>query len=416
MERFVKYLFHFCRISIGLLFIFSSFTKGLDPWGFAYKLTDYFQVININNLHYSTLALSFIASGLEFLLGVMLLFNVLMKYTAWAAAAFMAFFTVLTFLLAWFNPVSDCGCFGDAIKLTNWETFFKNVVFSVLVAVIFWKRNKYKVSKNTYLTYGLITSGIGVFVLFSVASYRHLPIIDFMPYSIGSNIKEKMTVPPGAPVDKYETMLTYQNKKTGEKKDFDLKNYPWQDSLTWKWVETKSVLVEKGYTPPIHDFVISDHEGNDITQQILNDSGYVFLFISYNLKLANAAALKNADSLYLYYSGKPDTRFYAVTASTVGVQSQIKDSLGLNMAFNTGDETMLKTVIRSNPGLVLLKNGTVLGKWHYNDIICQDFFQHPDLLAYSVHKLNRGNEVMFTALIFAFLSILILFLYYYNKK
>jgi uncharacterized membrane protein YphA (DoxX/SURF4 family) len=368
MEKILKILFTVCRVALGLVFIFSGFVKGVDPLGSAYKFNDYFMVVGIPQLDTIPLIMSYLLSGAEFLIGVALVTGIFINLTAWTAIFFMGFFTILTFLLAVFNPVTDCGCFGDAIKLTNWETFYKNIVFSIFVLFIFLNRKRYKVNISKWFEWITLSATITFFSFVFMHSYRHLPIIDFISYSIGSNIPEKMIIPKDAPIDEYETRMIYKNKKSEEIKEFTLQNYPWKDTINWQWAETKSVLTKKGYTPPIHDFSITNPLGENITDQILNDTGYCFLFIAYNINKANEKALQQIDTLETYCSATKRCSFYAITASTASDVTKLKYKLGLNYDFNNADETAMKTVIRSNPGLVLLKNGTVVGKWHYNDL------------------------------------------------
>jgi len=231
MKKWQKIIFNVCRIILGIVFIFSSFVKGIDPLGFAYKIHDYFVAAHLPQLNFSSLFLSYTLNGIEFLIGIALILGLFFNYTALATLAFMIFYTILTFILALFNPVSDCGCFGDAIKLTNWETFFKNVILLALIVYVFLNRKKFNIKLSPKYQY--ITIGIYIIVFYSISfySYRHLPFFDFMPYSVGSNIKEKMTVPAGMPVDEYQTQLLYRNKNTKEVKSFTLENYPWQDTL-----------------------------------------------------------------------------------------------------------------------------------------------------------------------------------------
>lgn len=368
MEKLVKIIFHFCRIALGLVFIFSGFVKGVDPLGSAYKFNDYFLAAGLPQMDTLSLILSFLLSGAEFLIGIALLTGIFMRLTAWTALFFMAFFTILTLILAIFNPVTDCGCFGDAIKLTNWQTFYKNIIFSILVIIIFIKRNDYELMLKKITSWAIAGVAIIFFFILSLQSYNHLPLLDFMPYKVGSNIPEMMKVPDGAPQDEYETLLLYKNKNTGEIREFTMKNYPWQDTVNWQWSDTKSVLIKKGYTPPIHDFNVASPSGTNITDSILKGDTYTFLFISYNLNKANIKALKLVNKLALFGYATGKFKFYAVTASTNSDIQRVRNENDLVYDFNSADETALKTVIRSNPGLLLLKNGIVIGKWHYNDI------------------------------------------------
>ena len=349
---------------VGLLFIFSGYVKGVDPVGFALKFNDYFHAFRMSFLSFLSFPLSIILSSIELTIGVGLILRIRMKIISWALLIFMGFFTILTFILAIFNPVSDCGCFGDAIIMTNWETFFKNLILLLPTAFIFLQRKKFS-QKTSWLTEWVLVGYSFLFmVIISIYSYRHLPLMDFRPYKTGVNITEGMTRPAGAAQDEYETILVYE--KEGVKKEFTLENYPWQDS-SWVFVENISHKIKEGYQPSIHDFNIVNMDGTDITEQVLESDTYNFLFITHNLKKANKRALKRANELYLFceQEGYP---FYALTASTNADINQIKNKAGLNMEFYNTDETTLKTIIRSNPGLLVLRKGTILGKWHYNDM------------------------------------------------
>jgi uncharacterized membrane protein YphA (DoxX/SURF4 family) len=367
MQKVLKFLFTFFRLILGILFIFSGFVKGVDPLGSAYKFNEYFASVGITEMDQLSLIFSFMLSGAEFLIGVALLTGIFIRFTSWVTLIFISFFTILTFLLAVFNPVTDCGCFGDAIKLTNWQTFDKNIVFSIMVIFLFIQRKKIKYSIPIWKEIIAIIIAVIVFFGTSLYSYKHLPIIDFMPYNIGADIRAKMKMPVGAKQDVYATHMIYKNTKSGEVKEFTTNNYPWKDTLNWKWVNTKSVLVTKGYTPPIHDFSISDPQGNDITDSILNYNGYSFLLISYNLNQANKNGLIDAERLQQYCSTTGKAKFFAITASIKSDISKIKSENSLTMEFNSGDETALKTTIRSNPGIILLKHGIIIGKWAYRD-------------------------------------------------
>lgn len=366
MKKSLFYLVLALRLLVALVFIFSGFVKGIDLLGTAYKFSDYFTAMHLPRMEQLALFLSFLLSGAEFLIGVALLTGIWPRFTAWMALIFMVFFTIVTLWLAIFNPVTDCGCFGDAIKLTNWQTFYKNVVLLAIVGVIFVFRKR----MSSPLTYGyawsVLVITVAVYSFISLYAYRHLPIIDFMPFSEGSNIIEKSSIPPGAPTDEYTTQLLYKNKQTGEIKAFDMTNYPWQDTVNWQWVETKSVLVKKGYVPPIHDFALYNQAGENMTDSILKSDAFVFLVVAYNIEKACSKALQRLDTLAQYALSTPNIRFYAVTASPLGEVQKISEKLQLSYPFLTADETLQKTMIRSNPGIILLYKGTVLKKWHYS--------------------------------------------------
>jgi uncharacterized membrane protein YphA (DoxX/SURF4 family) len=391
MERVLKILFNVSRLALGLVFIFSGFVKGIDPLGSAYKFSEYFMSAGLPELSTVSLIFSFLLSGAEFLIGVALVTGIFKNLTAWTALFFMGFFTLLTFLLAVFNPVSDCGCFGDAIKLTNWETFFKNLIFITLVLFMFKRRKYFEYRSPLWMEWTTLILTISLYFGISVYSYRHLPLIDFMPYRVGVNISDDMKYPPGAPKDEYETIMLYKNLKTGDIKEFTLKNYPWKDTLNWKWEDTKPVLIKEGYKPPIHDFAISSPDKGDITNDILSDTGYVFLFIAYDLNESGPAGFEAAENIAMYCSTMPSAKFYAVTASSTSDINKIREKYGFSFNFCSADETALKTMIRANPGLIVIKQGTIIGKWHYNDMK-QISLNSTNLLSVSLQQVSKSGE------------------------
>lgn len=378
------------RILLGIVFIFSGFVKGIDPHGFSIKLSEYFESFGMPPLEALTLVLGILVSAGELLIGVCLVIGLRMRITAWAGLLFMAFFTVLTFYIAIANPVSDCGCFGDAIKLSNWGTFYKNIFLIALAIVVFWQRNNYSPLFKENFEWGIIAVYFMVIVSVFIYCLNHLPILDFRPYHVGADIKAGMTVPEGAPVSEYETTFLY--KKDGVVKEFTTDNYPWDDS-TWVWVETKQKLVKKGFEPAIHDFSITSQSGTDITDSILTSSGYTFLLISTELRNADKDGILKASSLAEEASNK-GYGFYCLTASPMDYAESYRKAYNLKFPFCITDKTTLKTIIRSNPGLVLLKEGVVIGKWHYNDIPETDFVKG-NVLAQQVNKLRvRDNNKM----------------------
>ena len=391
MEKTFKILFNILRIVFGLYFIFSGFTKGIDPIGSAYRFNDYFTAFGWHQMPDLALMMSFLLAGAEFLIGFALVSGIFMTLTAWTALCFMIFFTALTFILAITNLVTDCGCFGDAVKLTNWETFYKNLVTFPFIAFLFFRRKKFSFKSPKWLQWPVLVFGLTVFYGVSIYSYTHLPVIDFMPYSIGTNIANKMKIPAGEPQDEYETLLLYKNKKSGEVKEFTMQNYPWQDTVNWKWADTKSVLKKKGYTPPIHDFAISDPTGNSITNKLLSDTTYSFLFISYNLNKTNPENLILGEEINAFCNATKKAKFYAITASSGNDIQRLKQNYRISYDFYTGDETALKTIIRSNPGLVLIKNGTIINKWPLSEIKGINL-NKSDFLSESIVNLRKQNE------------------------
>ncbi len=352
------------RILVGAVFIFSGFVKGVDPLGSTYKFMDYFTAFGMQQLEPTALPLAVILIVFEFLIGIALVSNFRMKITSWITLIFMSLFTVLTFYLALDNPVQDCGCFGDAIILTNWETFWKNVVIMIFVVLIFINRNKFEPTLKPIQQYSVMgVALIGVLAL-NYYCYNHLPVIDFRPYNIGANIPEKMKIPEDAPQPEYKTVLKY--KKDGRIKEFSLDNLP--DS-TWQWVETKNILVEEGYQPPIHDFTITTLDGSDVTDIILDKNHPVFLLISYDLKKASHERkhILQINKIARFANKQNENSFICLTASLEKTIEDFRKKTVAPYEFYNTDEITLKTIIRSNPGLMLIKDGIVLDKWHYND-------------------------------------------------
>lgn len=363
-----KLLFTICRLLFGLTFIFSGFVKAVDPMGTAYKISDYLVAFGTGDLAFLSIGLAFMLITIEFVIGFCLTFGIFVKQASWLGAAFMLVMTPLTLYLAIANPVSDCGCFGDAVVLTNWQTFYKNIVLDILLIIVFVSMRAYR-NWLQPIPSAILVSIASVFIIgLQFYCYRHLPIIDFRPYKIGNNLSELMTIPEGMPTDRYDISFIYE--KDGVQKEFTLENYPANDT-TWVFVEQKSVLVEKGYEPPIHDFSLSLPEMGDITDLVLENPGYTFLLICTKLEDSDTDRIDDINALYSFAENN-DIAFYCMTASSEDTIENFKAKYGICFPIATSDETMLKTVIRSNPGLVLLKNATVVNKWHYNDLPNKD--------------------------------------------
>ncbi len=365
----MKNLVTISRYLLALVFIFSGFVKGIDPLGSAYKFHDYFMAFHLNFLEPLSLSFSFFLCAAELFIGLLLLFGVQLRLAAIGAFLFMLIFTPLTLILAIFNPVSDCGCFGDAIHLSNWNTFYKNLLFFAAAILLLIKRKDLSIYNSKWKEYSLLVLLVVMAIMPSIHGYRHLPLYDFRPYKIGVNIHNDMITPEGAPADEYSTLLYYQ--KDGITKEFDESNYPWNDS-TWTFVDTKSTLVKKGYTPPITNFSLHTLEGEDITERFTTSTGYSFLVVASRLDNSNTSSFKKLTELYY----KANERGYSFICATSTSQEQIKEFVSVNaipFPVVTADEVTLKTIIRSNPGLLLLYNGTIIGKWHWRDMPSADF-------------------------------------------
>ena len=387
--RLVKNL---CRIIVGIVFIYSGFVKGIDPLGSDYKFTDYFNAFGMGWMNATTLFFSFALSLVEFLIGIALLFNLWVSRMAWGSLLFMAFFTPLTLVLALTNPVSDCGCFGDAMILTNWQTFWKNIILLLLAIMIFMYRKEYKSSLPLVGQFSFLAlAGAGMLCL-SVYCYRHLPVLDFRPYAVGKNITEGMRLPEGAEPDQYEVTLKYKNKQTGEVQSFTEENYPWQDTLNWEYESSSERLVKKGYITPIHDLVIEHPTLGNITEEILEDDNHTILAVAYNLTQSDVQ-YQPAINRLAEYAQEKRIRFYGLTSSSERDIETYKKRYHVPYEFCTADEIQLKTMIRSNPGVIILREGTILDKWAGKDVPDVKELQDTDLTAYCVYSREQMQRI-----------------------
>jgi uncharacterized membrane protein YphA (DoxX/SURF4 family) len=351
-----------CRIFIGVLFIFSGYVKAIDPVGSEIIFTEYFKAFGMAFLAPAALTFGVLLSTAELLIGFCALLGVRMKETAWAAAAFMGFFTVLTFILAVTNLVTDCGCFGNAIKMTNWQTFFKNLIILPFVAGMFWQRKNY-VSFASCRAEWITAGALAVLpVALSVWCYRHLPLIDFMAYKVGANITE---VKNDSKPDEFSTLLYYE--KDGAEQEFTMENYP--KDTAWKFVRVANKIIKKGYVSPMVDFsILTIDTRKDITDSILNLPGHVFLLV---LPHAEDASLKYAakiNALADYCAVQDSLHFFALSGSGEEEVARFAVQTGAMYPFYITDEKPLKSMVRANPGLVLLQDATVLAKWNAADI------------------------------------------------
>jgi uncharacterized membrane protein YphA (DoxX/SURF4 family) len=331
--------------------------------GFSFKLEEYFSqgVLDLPLLMPYALAISIIVVILEVLLGVMLLVGFRVKFTVWSLLLMIIFFTFLTFYSAYFNKVTDCGCFGDAVKLTPWESFTKDIVLLVLIVLLFVGRKFIKsvFGQNTQR----IIVGVSLVLCALFANYvlNHLPVIDFRPYKIGANISAAMTVPPDAPQAIYDYAWKFKTKD-GEKTIVTQGDYP---SVDGEFIEVETTEVQEGYEPPIHDFTI-EHDGEDFSATFLQDPNLVMV-ISYDVTKSDRDAFKEIQQI----TDKAIQNGYKVigmSASNSTLTDALISDYTLDLEFYFTDETTLKTIVRSNPGILVLHKGTIAQKVHYNDI------------------------------------------------
>ena len=367
MSRVKSILVNICRLLLAITFIFSGFVKAIDPLGSQYKIGDYLTALGMAGKipECVQLILSISLSGAEFTLGILLLLAIRRRLVSKLAFVLMLGMTLITLWLTISNPIQDCGCFGDAIHLTNSQTFIKNLVLLV-ASIVVMRLPLYQVRFISKTNQWIATYFTMIFiVIVSLLSLYHLPLFDFRPYYIGQNILKGMQIPKGAKQTKYKT--TFICTKNGVQKEFNENNYPYNDS-TWVFVDTKQEVIEKGYEPPIHDFSITDEKtGEDLTEQILNKDGYTFLLVSPMLEVAQDRNFGDIEGIY-EYAKENGYAFYGLTASTDKGIKHWRDITGAEYPFYVTDGTTLKTMIRSNPGLLLLYKGTIINKWNHNDI------------------------------------------------
>ena len=355
-----KWIVNSCRFILGATFVFSGFVKAVDPLGTCYKIQDYLTAFGTQQLlpDVAPLIMSILLAVLEFAVGMHLLLGIKRRFTTRLALLIMLVMTPLTLYLALTNPISDCGCFGDALVLTNWQTFGKNVVLltcAVVLVITPWRMVRFLTKRMEWtLSY---YSMVFAFVL---AGYclATLPIIDFRPYKIGNNIREGMEIPEGAKPTVFDTRFIME--RDGVKQTFTVDNYP--DS-TWTFVSAETVVVEQGYEPPIHDFVMESMEtGDDITDEVLDDPGYTFLLVMHRTEEADEGDIDLINELY-EYCVEHGYRFYALSSSSEEAIEQWRDRTGAEYPFCIMDDITLKTMVRSNPGVMLIKGGVILNKW-----------------------------------------------------
>ena len=365
LYRLIGVLTTVCRFVLAVVFIFSGFVKAIDPLGTQYKIQDYIDAFGWAGVFpdFVPFLASALLGMLEFCLGVYLFFGIRRIIAPRAVVAIMAVMTPLTFWLALDNPVSDCGCFGDAVVLSNWETFWKNVVLLAMsVVVLKWRKRIFPLVTVRF-DWLIALYGFIYILSMTIYCYRELPVFDFRPYHVGADIQQGMEIPEGEEPTEYETRFILQ--KDGVEKEFTLENYP--DS-TWTFVDSKTVVKKQGYEPPIHDFsMMNVEDGEDITEQVLSDKNYTFLLVSHQLGLADDTQIDLINELY-DYSLEYGYAFYCLTSSSDEEILKWKDNTGAEYPFCLMDNITLKTMIRSNPGLILLKEGKVIRKWSVNNL------------------------------------------------
>lgn len=366
----MRILVFICRFLVGFLFVFSGVIKANDTIGFSYKLAEYFTVFGIDFLIPLALFLSFGITIFEIFLGCLLISGKKIKFTSWSLLIMILFFTFLTFYSAYFNKVTDCGCFGDAIKLTPWESFTKDIILLFLIVIIFF--NQILITPLADFSRKITIDRINwIILIFSVGfpfyTYNYLPVKDFRPYAVNKNIKEGMKTcyELGLPCTEEVAIYLVKDKKTGDLLKMD--SNEWLQAMDqYEFVNTTEDVhvITKGYEPPIHDFSI-EFNGYDITDSIL-ESRVVYLVVCYDINKVNDKNISLLNKLYENCK-KDNITFLGISASSYTSISDFASKYNIMFDYAFADETTLKTIIRSNPGLIRLDSGEVTSKWHYNN-------------------------------------------------
>lgn len=358
------------RILLGLVFIFSGVVKAIDPLGTVYKIEDYLKAFG--GFFTELLPMAEVAAWaliiLELLLGVCMVLNIRTQWTAWVSLLFYLVMTPLTLYIALTNPVSDCGCFGDAVVLTNWQTFWKNVVLIILAIVLVACRKHTRQLWSNWMELVLTVLTIVAAVVFMTWTRLHLPLKDFRPYKVGNHLPTLMEYPDDAEPDVYEYSFVYE--KDGVEQTFTLENYPKGDS-TWTFVRSNSKLIKKGYEPPIHDFEIINAEGEDLTWDILESEEPVTLVVMYDLKKADKKQMAKVVNLLgdeaMRQEGDEAGVYILTGSGTDDIINFCLEYPALSDCICTCDPVTLKTIVRANPGAIVVQSGTVMDKYNLRD-------------------------------------------------
>ncbi|PIB29635.1 DoxX family protein [Maribacter sp. 4U21] len=359
----MRYIVGVVRIFVGILFIISGFIKLNDPVGFSFKLEEYFSqgVLDLPVFVPYALTISIIVVILEVLLGVFLIVGFKVKFTLWSLLGMIVFFTFLTFYSAYFNKVTDCGCFGDAIKLTPWESFTKDIILLALILLLFFGKKYIAPLFRPFLGKALIGLSLLFCLIYVNHVLNHLPVIDFRPYEIGKNIEDGMGVPEGAPKAIFEYSWKFN---VNGKEEIYVTNgdYPTVDG---EFIGVETEEIQKGYEPPVHDFTI-EQNGEDFAGQLLQEPK-LLMIVAYDLRKSDLDAFKEVKRI-TDKALKNGYKVIGMSASGPDQTDALVADNNLGFQFYFTDETTLKTIVRSNPGALVLEKGTIEQKVHYNDL------------------------------------------------
>lgn len=366
-------MLNFSKWFVGVLFIFSGLIKANDPLGFGYKLQEYFDVFHVSFLSGWATGIAILLCVLEIVLGALLLFGFWKNEVIKGLLALIVFFTFLTFVSAAFKVVNSCGCFGDAIPLTPWQSFGKDVILLILIVYLYLNRARINaVTTNPSWQAGLFSAVFAVSLFFGTYTYNYSPIIDFLPYKIGSSIPESMKIPDGEAQDEFLIIYQLKNSKTGETKTMSDKDYLkleiWKDE-NWEVVGTpEKKLLKKGFDIKIKDLFIADASGTDYTKELIENPYYNLVVVAYDLNQTNEEAIAKTNALALNAAEQFNIRTVLLTSNSAQDADAFSKKMKLFMEVFYADAVPLKSMVRANPGVLLLKNGVIINKWHYHSL------------------------------------------------
>ena len=355
------------RILLGFIFLLSGFFKAIDPLGFTYKLQDYLLAFGMEGFFGIALPIAILISTLEIVIGVSVMLGTKIKISAFGALLFMAFFTPLTLYLALTDKVAHCGCFGDAIVLDGWTTFYKNIVLSAAAILIFAYRNNIRPLLSSGKDWLPVACTALASILLSVYCLRNLPIIDFLPWKKGNYIPEMMV----GQQEVSQVFLIFQNRETQETAEFPATDYPWDDPqwmALWEYKDQRVEVIHPHVPAPISNFAIWDEFQNDITSQYLEEPGYLFIAVAYDLNQTSYMAFRNRINPLAIEIEKAGHTLIVLTSASLEAIDAFRHHHQTAYRFYQADAIALKTMIRSNPGLLLLKDGVVIDKWAHRNI------------------------------------------------
>lgn len=349
------------RFILSAVFIFSGGIKAVDPVGAGLKMAEYLHTFQLPVDSFLSMILAIAMATFEFSLGALLLMGFWRKMTAWFTFVTMLFMTSLTLYLALYNAISDCGCFGEAVKLTNWESFYKNVFLIILSYIFLINRRKANSAFSCPQASIPFFVSIGGFLFFAYMNYRHLPMLDFRPYKVGSSLPELILTPEGAPSDQYTYEFVYE--RNGERKTFDMNNLP---DETWTYVERYEKLVSKGYTPPITDFSLFVAT-SDVTKEILETPGLMIWILTPNWEEVNKSFAPSLNTLYSVAQSQ-GILLYGISSSTKSEEGRWRNSTNTEYPLIFLDATTIKTIARAIPSVLFIKDGVIVAKLNARDL------------------------------------------------